>query len=190
MYNEKMFEFDSKLIQNWREDANSVMLLSGLISATVAGFLSQSYISSLTTSQDVSAFYLSQIYQLQANLNSSATPLVQIPPNPVSAPRSSHVLWVMSLSMSLVCAVSASLAQEWVRQYQLLTQLQYSPHRCARIRACITQDGFLKFVPLFLNILNCLLHTSIYFFFIGLVILAIHTSDLPFRTVGVVSLIV
>src|SRR6266702_398824 len=27
MYNEKMFEFDSKLIQNWREDANSVMLL-------------------------------------------------------------------------------------------------------------------------------------------------------------------
>ncbi len=29
MYNEKKLEFDSKFIQNWREDANSVMLLVG-----------------------------------------------------------------------------------------------------------------------------------------------------------------
>jgi len=99
------------------------------------------------------------------------------------------VLWFLSLSMCLLCAVSASLAQEWVRQYLLLTQLQYSPHRCACIRACITQDGFLKFVPLFLNILNFLLHTSIYLFFLGLVLLAIDPGDVSLHVGGTFSLI-
>ncbi|KAH9023015.1 hypothetical protein EDB84DRAFT_481148 [Lactarius hengduanensis] len=113
MYNEKTYESDSKLIQNWREDANGLMLLSGLVSATVAGFVSQSYFASRTSSQDVSAFYLAQIYQLQPSLNSSLISSELSPPTPTPAatPEFSHFLWFTSLTISLGCSVGATLAQ-------------------------------------------------------------------------------
>lgn len=64
------------------------------------------------------------------------------------------------------------MVQEWIRRYQLLTQLWSSPHRrSARIRASISRDRFLEFVPLFLKSLNTLLHLSIYFFLTGLTLL-------------------
>ncbi|KAH9023737.1 hypothetical protein EDB85DRAFT_2150976 [Lactarius pseudohatsudake] len=111
MYNEKTYESDSKLIQNWREDANGLMLLSGLVSATVAGFVSQSYFASRTSSQDVSAFYLAQIYQLQVSLNSSLISSELSPPTPAATPELSHFLWFTSLTISLGCSVGATLAQ-------------------------------------------------------------------------------
>jgi len=135
MYNEMAAERDQKLAENWREDANAIMLLSGLISATVAGFLSQSYLSSQTSSQDVSAFYLSQLYQLQAaSLNSSGKP--PAPPNPSSAPTATHIFWFASLVESLSTAVFATLIQEWVRRYQVMTQPLYSPH-CGETRRLV-----------------------------------------------------
>ncbi|KAH9172414.1 hypothetical protein EDB89DRAFT_2242873 [Lactarius sanguifluus] len=45
LHNEKARKFDSGFIQNWREDAKGLILLSGLVSASVAGFLSQAYFS-------------------------------------------------------------------------------------------------------------------------------------------------
>ncbi|KAH8995940.1 hypothetical protein EDB92DRAFT_107537 [Lactarius akahatsu] len=176
--NEKTYESDSKLIQNWREDANGLILLSGLVSATVAGFLSQSYFASRTSSQDVSAFYLAQIYQLQASLNSSLISSELSPPTPAATPEFSHFLWFTSLTISLGCSVGATLAQEWVPRYTLLTEPQYSPPRRARIRECIAQDRFLVFIPLFLGVLNALLHASIYLFLCGLSFLTI-TGDSP-----------
>jgi hypothetical protein len=186
LYNEKASEFDSKHIENWGEDANGLMILSGLVSAAVAGFLSQSYISFQTNSQDVSAFYLSQIYLLQASLNGSTLP-TPAPPVPASKPDFPHVIWFASLMMSFVCAVGATMVQEWIRRYQLLTQLWSSPHRrSARIRASISRDRFLELIPLVLKCLNLLLHLSIYYFLAGLTVLPIYFSDL--LTFGVVSI--
>ncbi|KAH9026461.1 hypothetical protein EDB84DRAFT_1563722 [Lactarius hengduanensis] len=144
MYNEMAAERDRKLAENWREDANGIMLLSGLLSATVAGFLSQSYLSSQTSSQDVSAFYLSQLYQFQAaSSNSSGTP-PPAPPNPASAPTGAHMLWFASLVLSLATAVFATLIQEW---------------------------GSLAVLQNTVKILHALLHQSIFFFLFGLVVL-------------------
>ncbi|KAI9436615.1 hypothetical protein H4582DRAFT_1962123 [Lactarius indigo] len=189
MYNEKALEFDSKLIQNWREDANNVMLLSGLVSAAVAGFLSQSYLSSRTSSQDVTAFYMTELYVLQAveaGLDSSDFPLDGTPV-PIGPPKYSHFLWFLSLVISLGCAVGATLVQEWLRRYLLLTQPGFSPHRCARIRAFIT-DQFWEFVPIFLTFLNIFLHTSIYLFLFGLGLLTANSGDLPTALVLSISI--
>ncbi|KAN0135925.1 hypothetical protein V8E53_006377, partial [Lactarius tabidus] len=127
MYNKKALEFDSKHIENWREDANGLMILSGLVSATVAGFLSKAYIEFPTNSQDVSAFYLSQLYQLQAGLNGSVSSPTPAPPALAATPYASYWLWFMSLTISFVCAMGATMVQEWIRQYQLLTQLWSNP---------------------------------------------------------------
>ncbi|KAH9024615.1 hypothetical protein EDB85DRAFT_268238 [Lactarius pseudohatsudake] len=181
LYNEKAREFDLRLIQNWREDAKGLILLSGLVSASVAGFLSQAYFSS----QDDSSFYLSQIYQLQVGQDI----FVDDPLEAVAGPFTSfsQIVWFTSLMTSLVCAVGATLVQGLVRRY-LLTQLEYSssPHWCARIRACIMQEGFPEFVSRFLKYLNLLLHTSIYLFLCGLLFLAISSGNLV--TASVVGL--
>ena len=81
--------------------------------------------------------------------------------------------------MSLFSAAGATRVQEWVRRYQLLTQLCSNSRRgSAHIRASISQDGFLEFVPLVLNVLNAVLHLSIFFFLIGLVVFASELVDL------------
>ncbi|KAI0298275.1 hypothetical protein BC826DRAFT_879127, partial [Russula brevipes] len=114
---DKAADYDIKLAENWREDAQGVMLLSGLLSATVAGFLSQSYLSSQTSPQDVSAFYLGQIYQQQASSNASEVQSPPVPPKPASTPNATHAFWFASLVLSLASAVFATLLQEWVRRY-------------------------------------------------------------------------
>jgi hypothetical protein len=137
----------------------------------VATFLSQSYLTSQTSSQDVAAFYLSQIYQLQASSssNSSDLPLPPAPPKPVSVPNVTHLLWFPSLVLSLATAVFATLLQEWVRRYLLLTQPRFSPYRRARIRACMAQEGSLSQLQRTIHLLHTFLHLSVFFFFTGLI---------------------
>ena len=145
---------------------------SGLLSATVAGFLSTSYLGSQTSSQDVSAFYLAQIYQLQANANNPSLPSLPIPPpKPASPPTATHAFWFASLVLSLASAVFATLVQEWVRRYILLTQTRFSPHRRARIRAYLTQEGSLVRLQRMIESLNTFLHISIFMFLLGLITL-------------------
>ena len=80
--------------------------------------------------------------------------------------------------MSLACAVGATMAQEWIRRFQLLTQLWSSPHRrSAHIRASISRDRFLEMVPAFLKSFNLLLHSSIYLFLSGLVSMPLYFND-------------
>ncbi|KAF8274299.1 hypothetical protein EI94DRAFT_1794521 [Lactarius quietus] len=170
MYNEIAGRRDQKLAENWREDANAIMVLSGLIAATVGGFLSQSYLSSQTSSQDVSAFYLAQLYQLQAaTSNSSGAPPAPAPPNQASTPTVTHMLWFASLVWSLATAVFATLTQEWVRRYLAMTEPQYSPHKNARIRAFMTHEGSLVILQQTVDSLHSTLHQSILLFLLGLI---------------------
>ena len=92
--------------------------------------------------------------------------------------------------MSFVCAVGATMVQEWIRRYQLLTQLWSRPPRSsAHIRASISQDGFLEHVPLVLKLLNTLLHLSIYYFLIGLTALPYSFNDTPIAWVTTICFV-
>ena len=72
---------------------------------------------------------------------------------------------------SLSTAVFATLIQEWVRRYQVMTQPLYSPHKNARIRAFLTQQGSLVVLQQTVDTLHAILHQSIFFFFLGLITL-------------------
>lgn len=79
------------------------------------------------------------------------------------------MLWFPSLVLSLATAVFATLVQEWVRRYLLLTQPRFSPYRRARIRACMAQEGSLYQLQSTIHTLHMFLHLSVFFFFTGLI---------------------
>jgi len=151
------------------------------MSATVAAFLSQSYLTSRTTSEDVSAFYLAQIYQLQLeaalNTGNVSVPPQLSPPVVAPVPRISHVLWFSSLASSLSSAVLATLVQGWVRRYLVMTEPRHSAHSRARIRAYISREGSQRLLQLTVEVMSLSLDVSIHSFLAGLVILAHNNGD-------------
>ena len=120
--------------------------------------------------QDLSNFYLANIYQTISD------PSLSIPPAspPAFSPPTYAVwvnaLWFLSLVISLTCALLATLLQQWARKYLKVTQSRYSPHKRARIRAFLS-EGVEKLLILWtVEALPTLLHISLFLFFAGLVV--------------------
>ena len=96
---------------------------TGLFSAAVATLVSVSVQDLKPSSQDISAFYLANIYQILADSNRSQViipPTLPNPSIPFSPPTSAiwvNSLWILSLVISLTCALLATLLQQWARRY-------------------------------------------------------------------------
>ncbi|KAI0265979.1 hypothetical protein BC834DRAFT_824543, partial [Gloeopeniophorella convolvens] len=174
MCNDRAASEDIKMTDRWKEDADGILVFTGLFSATVATFLGVSVQNLQLNSQDASAFYLAQLYQLNAASNGST---VSIPPT-LSDPSSFtpspsaiwiNALWFLSLVVSLVCALLATLLKQWTRRYlQVTTQPHYSPLKRSRLRTFMKQ-GVERFrFPLVIEALPALVHISVFLFFGGL----------------------
>ena len=149
-------------------------LQTGLFSATVATLASISIQDLKPNSQDTSAFYLANIYQLLSNENGTQ---VIIPPslsNPAdSFTPSTAAVWVnsllfLSLVISLTCAFLATLLQQWARRYLRITNSRCSPRKRARIRAFFAEGVERLHIPWTVEALTTLLHISLFLFFAGL----------------------
>jgi hypothetical protein len=137
--------------------------------------------------QDISNFYLANIYQAIADpnsLNISNSPPAS--PPPFSPPNSAvwvNALWFLSLVISLTCALLATLLQQWARRYLKITHSRYSPHKRARIRAFFS-EGVEKFLlPRAVESLPTLLHISLFLFFAGLVVFLFNVNLTIFKLV-------
>jgi Family of unknown function (DUF6535) len=141
-------------------------------------------------SQDTSAFYLANIYQLLANPNVSRASILATPakPPPFSPPKFAiwvNALWFLSLVISLTCALLATLLQQWARRYVTVTQPpRYSPHKRARIRAFFA-DGVENFhLPWAVETLPTLLHLSLFLFFSGLIVFSLNVHYTIFYVIA------
>jgi Family of unknown function (DUF6535) len=142
-------------------------------------------------SQDTSAFYLQNIYQLQlladSNVSRSSIPVTPAIPPPFSPPK--YVIWVnslwfLSLVISLTCAMLATLVQQWARRYLRITHREpSSPHDGARIRAFFAHGvenlGFSRVV----ETIPTLIHISLFLFFAGLLIYLFNVNHTVFCAV-------
>jgi hypothetical protein len=126
------------------------------------------------SSQDTSAFYLANIYQLLSNENGSQVIIPSSLNNPAASftPPTAAVwvnsLWFLSLVVSLTCALLATLLQQWARRYLRLTNPRCSPHKRARIRSFYAEGVEKLHLPWTVEALPTLLHISLFLFFAGL----------------------
>lgn len=153
---------------------------AGLFSASVTAFIVESYKTLNPDPDSASAFLLSQIllHQLATGGNSSSssvpdlTILSQFDQSSFSPSVSSiicNILWFLSLGFSLVCALSATLIEQWTRQYLQASTSRPAPQDRARMNAYLNQ-GIKKYkMATIVEIIPLLLHISLFLFFAGLV---------------------
>ncbi|KAH9055326.1 hypothetical protein EDB87DRAFT_1567519, partial [Lactarius vividus] len=169
-------EYDKKQAERWQADADGILIFTGLFSAAVATLVSVSIQDLRPNSQDTTAFYLANIYQLLADANGSQVSIPSTLSNPASSftpPKYAiwvNTLWFLSLIISLTCALLATLLQQWVRRYIKLTQARSSPHTRGRIRAFFSEGVDNLHLPRVVEALPILLHLSLFLFFAGLLV--------------------
>ncbi|KAH9972272.1 hypothetical protein BGW80DRAFT_1227651 [Lactifluus volemus] len=189
MYIKMTEEEDNKMAHRWQKDADGILIFTGLFSAALSALLTVSIQDLKPNSQDTSAFYLANIYQLLADPNVSRASILASPvqPPPFSPSKSAiwvNSLWFLSLVIALTCALLATLLQQWARRYVTITQPpRYSPHKRAPIRAFFA-NGVEKFhLPWSVEALPTLLHLALFLFFIGLAIYLFNINHTVFSVV-------
>jgi len=125
-------------------------------------------------SQDTSAFYLANIYQLLSKEDGSQVvipPSISNPAASFTAPASAvwvNSLWFSSLVIGLTCALLATLLQQWARRYLRVTSPRYSPRKRARIRTFFAEGVKRLHLPWTVEALTTLLHIALFLFLVGL----------------------
>ncbi|KAI0259665.1 hypothetical protein BC834DRAFT_786210, partial [Gloeopeniophorella convolvens] len=198
---------DNKMAEGWKGDADGILVFvrafqprlvryssslpqTGLFSATVATFLGISLQNLTQNSQDTSAFYLARLYQLSAANGPNDTVPIPLPslsdPSSFSPTASAiwvNVLWLLSLVISLTCALLATLLQQWARRYLRLTRPARALHKRARIRSFMRQGVDKFYLPSVVEALPGLLHVSVFLFFAGLAIFLSGVNSIVFKAI-------
>ncbi|KAF8258407.1 hypothetical protein EI94DRAFT_1622425, partial [Lactarius quietus] len=117
MYLERAKEEDKKMTENWKADADGILIFTGLFSASVAALISVSIQDLRPNAQVTSNFYLANIYEAIADPNRAniSTPFSPPPFSPPNYAVWVNALWFLSFVMSITCALLATLLQQWAR---------------------------------------------------------------------------
>ena len=140
---------------------------TGLFSTVVAAFIIETYKTLQVDTGSATVALLTQLVtqsQTNAPSTSSTVPPTQDFKASTSAIRI-NILMVLSLFLSLTCALMSTLIQQWARDYLKYSQLSASPPKRARVRAYLFQ-GLTKFqMRRMVESIPVLLHISVFLFF-------------------------
>ena len=193
LYMDEVNEEDSRITKAWKEDAGSIVTFvshnllipefalmtsskTGLFSAIVGAFIIEFYKKLSTDSGSQSVALLQQISQQlpnspnSANSNTSNTTNLLSPTGTPMIWVWVNILWLISLVLSLTCALIATLLQQWARRYIEAPKSAVKPRHRARVRSLLLSGALLYKIPLIVGLLPTLLHLSVFLFFGGLVI--------------------
>ncbi|KAF7341632.1 hypothetical protein MSAN_02060700 [Mycena sanguinolenta] len=163
--------YDKALVEGWRSDMEGLLIFAGLFSASLTAFLIESY---KTLSPDRGAITIALLAQISNQLHGgSNVPSLDVIPlmnvGPTSAALVCNTLWFLSLGLSLLCALMATLVEQWARHFIHSSEIKQSPVTRARIFAYLYYGverfgmyALVQFIPL-------LLHISLLLFFAGLI---------------------
>ncbi|KAJ6541917.1 hypothetical protein B0H19DRAFT_1268853 [Mycena capillaripes] len=166
------------LVECWKADMNSILIFAGLFSGSLTTFIIESYRTLSPANPDPNQATLALALQL---ILAQSNGLNHTLPSPLSSPSSQppfvpptsalicNTLWFLSLGFSLICALSATLVDQWARNYILATESRPSLNKRARISAYL-HSGIRRFqMNTVVELIPTLLHISLLLFFAGLV---------------------
>ncbi|KAI9463200.1 hypothetical protein BJY52DRAFT_68922 [Lactarius psammicola] len=167
MYLTEAKKEDDQITKSWTEDTGGYLVFTGLFSAIVTAFITESYKKLSPDSGNQTVALLTQL----VNTSTGAPAVVQSSP-PFKVPASIvrvNVMWFLSLSLSLYCALLATLIQQWARVYLEYAQHRAAPRKRARIRAYMYEGIENTRLSQAVQAMPLLLHISVFLFFAGLV---------------------
>ncbi|KAJ7769193.1 hypothetical protein DFH07DRAFT_1058240 [Mycena maculata] len=146
-------KYDKALVESWKSDMEGIIIFAGLFSASLTPFLLESYTTLLAASANGSTYHIP-----------SATPFTP----PVTS-LLCNALWLISLGLSLTCALIATLLEQWARNFLHKADLRSAPVIRARVFSYLYY-GLRRFgMHRVVDVIPLLLHASLLFFFAGLV---------------------
>ncbi|KAH8093224.1 hypothetical protein BXZ70DRAFT_949457 [Cristinia sonorae] len=154
---------DYTMVKSWKEDVDTLLVLTGLISALLTAFIIEFYRLLKPDPQDITNHLLQQLLSQNAGLPLPPVPTFVIPPY---AGRVS-TFWLASLVFSLSAASFGLLVKQWLQSY--ISNATCSPRENARIRH-FRYEGLVRWrVPEVIALLPILVQVALALFFIGLV---------------------
>jgi hypothetical protein len=182
---EEVKERDIRITEAWKEDANALVVFvslnllippsvlttiwkTGLFSAVVAAFIIESYKKLSPDTGNQTVVLLGQISQQLAGSTLPTQSATQ--PSSSSAIICVNAMWLMSLVLSITSALFATLLQQWARKYIQMPQVPRELKKQAQVRSFLFFGTQKYKMHLVVEIAPTLLHISVFFFFVGLVI--------------------
>ncbi|KAJ6494332.1 hypothetical protein C8R45DRAFT_824460, partial [Mycena sanguinolenta] len=163
--------YDAALVESWKADMEGMLIFSGLFSASLTAFLIESYKNLQPDSGDLTVAGITLLSHQLAAIASNTT-FVSPPSSnftPTAASLWCNALWFISLSLSLTCALLATLVEQWAREFLHKTEMRPSPLRRARVFSFL-YFGLKQFrMHTIVDAIPFLLHASLLLFFAGLV---------------------
>ncbi|KAI0280020.1 hypothetical protein BGY98DRAFT_376954 [Russula aff. rugulosa BPL654] len=193
MYLAEAEKEDKELTEAWKGEADSILVFTGLFSATVAAFIIESYKNLSPNSGNQTVTLLGQISQQLAGvpletIAQNVTATINASFKPTNSAIRVNILWFLSLVLSLTSALSATLLQQWARRYLELTQHRGAPHKRARIRAYVFDGVQGTNMYRAVEAMPLLLHISVFFFLAGLIDFLFPINDtVAFYILGYIS---
>ncbi|KAI0314029.1 hypothetical protein OF83DRAFT_1044802, partial [Amylostereum chailletii] len=161
---------DLATVENWKGDVDNMLIFTGLFSGTVGAFLIESYQGLMPDPNDRTNELLSQLVAF--SVNGTHPPALAPAFHASTTSVWVNALWFCSLVLSLLCALGATFVQQWVRTYMQATQDAKAPaYVRGRARVYVFQGVVRWRMPQVIACIPVLLHGSLLFFFIGLVVL-------------------
>ena len=184
--------YDALVSDLWKDDANGVMVFVSLCNMLITGVLlvdepprlvccpplwphllwkaTKCYLPIRVTSRRISSnksLGNSLLYHQMAHTSHRHLTQIILLASPLSW---LTVFWLLSLVLSIVSAVSATLMQQWARRYIRMPQIPNQPRDRARVRGSLSL-GVLKYrMSRTFEAAGVLLHLAVFLFFTGLVI--------------------
>ncbi|KAH8983808.1 hypothetical protein EDB86DRAFT_2833803 [Lactarius hatsudake] len=183
-------KMDEENVENWKGIADRILIFAGLFSSTVAIFIAISYPNLQQDPNIVTQSLLAQISQQLPNASGNDNSGISsrssfVPPRSIVFINS---VWFLSLVLSLICALLATLFQQWAHKYLHTIRRNHAPHVRAHIREYFAR-GARKFgIFGLVEALPFLLFVSVHLFFAGLVAFAFHANHtVAYVTVAIVG---
>ncbi|KAJ7494072.1 hypothetical protein FB451DRAFT_1360635 [Mycena latifolia] len=164
-------KYDKSLVESWRADMEGMLIFAGLFSASLTAFLIESYKTLTPDMGDTTVALLTQISrQLALSASGENFTLTTVPQfTPAASSLVCNVFWFTSLGLSLMCALVATLLEQWSRDFLHRADRRSAPIIRARAFSYLYY-GLKRFkMHHVVEIIPLLLHTSLLFFFAGLV---------------------